>query len=76
MSGLEMAQNSSRLKWTSEEVDEKLKGIMQACFENCLKTAKEYVPSKEGEYPSLVAGANIAGFIKTAAAMKDQGDWW
>lgn len=76
VSGLEMAQNSSRIKWTSEEVDEKLKGIMSACFDNCLKTAKEYVPAAEGEFPSLVAGANIAGFVKTAAAMKDQGDWW
>lgn len=76
VSGLEMAQNSQRLSWTSEEVDDKLKGIMEACFQNCLKTSKEYVSSAEGEFPSLVAGANIAGFIKTAAAMKDQGDWW
>ncbi|KAL9071149.1 MAG: hypothetical protein Q9157_005564 [Trypethelium eluteriae] len=76
VSGLEMAQNSQRLKWTAEEVDEKLKGIMEACFKNCLETAKEYVPASEGEYPSLVAGANIAGFSKTAAAMKDQGDFW
>ena len=76
VSGLEMAQNSARLKWTSEEVDEKLKGIMEACFKNCLETAKEYVPAAEGEYPSLVAGANIAGFSKVAAAMHDQGDWW
>lgn len=71
-----MAQNSARLKWTSEEVDEKLKGIMEACFKNCLETAKEYVPTGEGELPSLVAGANIAGAIKVFAAMKDQGDWW
>lgn len=76
VSGLEMAQNSQRLKWTSEEVDEKLKGIMKACFENCLDTAKEYVTPAEGEFPSLVAGANIAGFRKVAAAMKDQGDWF
>ncbi|KAI9686543.1 MAG: hypothetical protein M1822_003554 [Bathelium mastoideum] len=76
VSGLEMAQNSQRLKWSSEEVDEKLKGIMEACFKNCLETAKEYVPAAEGEYPSLVAGANIAGFSKTAAAMQDQGDFW
>jgi glutamate dehydrogenase (NADP+) len=76
VSGLEMAQNSARLKWTSEEVDEKLKGIMTNCFENCLSTAKEYVTPAEGEFPSLVAGANIAGFSKVAAAMKDQGDWW
>lgn len=76
VSGLEMAQNSQRLKWSSEEVDEKLKGIMKNCFENCLATAKEFVPAAEGEFPSLVAGGNIAGFSKVAAAMKDQGDWW
>ncbi|KAF2461651.1 Glutamate/Leucine/Phenylalanine/Valine dehydrogenase-domain-containing protein [Lineolata rhizophorae] len=76
VSGLEMAQNSSRLKWSAEEVDEKLKGIMKSCFENCLETAKEYVTPAEGEFPSLVAGANVAGFRKVAAAMKDQGDWW
>jgi len=76
VSGLEMAQNSQRMKWTAEEVDEKLKMIMKNCFDNCLATAKEYVPSAEGEFPSLVAGGNVAGFLKVAAAMKDQGDWW
>ena len=77
VSGLEMAQNSQRLKWSAEEVDEKLKGIMQNCFENCLETAKKYVPKGgDEELPSLVAGGNIAGFSKVAAAMKDQGDWW
>jgi len=76
VSGLEMAQNSQRISWSSEEVDNRLKGIMKACFENCLDTAKEYVTPAEGELPSLVAGANIAGFRKVAAAMKDQGDWW
>ena len=76
VSGLEMAQNSARIRWTSEEVDDKLKQIMKNCFENCLQTAKTYVTPKEGEFPSLVAGGNIAGFSKVAAAMKDQGDWW
>lgn len=76
VSGLEMAQNSMRLSWTAEEVDAKLKDIMKNCFDNCLATAKEYVPAAEGEFPSLVAGGNIAGFSKVAAAMKDQGDWW
>ncbi|KAK3706715.1 NADP-dependent glutamate dehydrogenase [Vermiconidia calcicola] len=76
VSGLEMAQNSQRLSWTAEEVDEKLKAIMEACFKNCLETAKTYVPAAEGAFPSLVAGANIAGFSKVAAAMHDQGDWW
>ena len=76
VSGLEMAQNSARIKWTREEVDERLKMIMKNCFENGLQTAKTYVTPKEGEYPSLVAGSNIAGFSKVAAAMRDQGDWW
>ncbi|KKY23910.1 putative glutamate leucine phenylalanine valine [Phaeomoniella chlamydospora] len=76
VSGLEMAQNSQRLSWTSEEVDSKLKGIMKNCFDNCLATAKEYITPAEGEFPSLVAGANIAGFVKVAEAMKAQGDWW
>jgi glutamate dehydrogenase (NADP+) len=76
VSGLEMAQNSQRLSWTSEEVDQKLKDIMKACFDNCLETAKEYITPAEGEFPSLVGGANVAGFRKVAAAMKDQGDWW
>lgn len=76
VSGLEMAQNSSRVSWTSEEVDAKLADIMKNAFNNCLETAKEYVTPAEGELPSLVAGANIAGFKKVAAAMHDQGDWW
>lgn len=76
VSGLEMAQNSQRMMWTSEEVDAKLKQIMKNCFDNCLATAKEFVPSADGEFPSLVAGGNVAGFLKVAAAMKDQGDWW
>ncbi|KAG0648257.1 NADP-specific glutamate dehydrogenase [Hyphodiscus hymeniophilus] len=76
VSGLEMAQNSQRISWTSEEVDEKLKGIMEAAFKNGLETAKKYVEGKDGEFPSLVAGSNIAGFVKVAAAMHDQGDWW
>ena len=76
VSGLEMAQNSSRVQWTTEEVDEKLKGIMVKAFENGLATAKKYVEGKEGELPSLVAGSNLAGFVKVAEAMKAQGDWW
>jgi glutamate dehydrogenase (NADP+) len=76
VSGLEMAQNSARISWTSEEVDAKLKGIMEAAFKNGLETAKKYVEAKDGEFPSLVAGSNIAGFVKVAAAMHDQGDWW
>jgi glutamate dehydrogenase (NADP+) len=76
VSGLEMAQNSQRLSWTAEEVDAKLKDIMKNCFENCLATGKEYFTPAEGEFPSLVGGANVAGFRKVAAAMHDQGDWW
>jgi len=76
VSGLEMAQNSARIRWTAEEVDAKLKDIMKNCFENGLQTAKTYFTPAEGEFPSLVAGSNIAGFSKVAAAMKDQGDWW
>lgn len=76
VSGLEMAQNSARIRWTTEEVDEKLKDIMSNCFKSGLETAKEYYAPAEGEFPSLVAGSNIAGFVKVASAMKDQGDWW
>ncbi|TQV99291.1 hypothetical protein V2A60_004768 [Cordyceps javanica] len=76
VSGLEMAQNSQRLTWSADEVDDKLKNIMKAAFDNALKTAEEYVVAKQGELPSLVAGSNIAGFLKVAQAMHDQGDWW
>lgn len=77
VSGLEMAQNSQRESWTREEVDQKLKDIMVNCFDNCYKTSLEYSTEKNtGALPSLVMGANIAGFVKVADAMKDQGDWW
>ncbi|KAM7209214.1 Glutamate/Leucine/Phenylalanine/Valine dehydrogenase domain containing protein [Naviculisporaceae sp. PSN 640] len=76
VSGLEMAQNSQRLSWTAEEVDERLKGIMKDCFMEGINTSKQYVDTAEGELPSLVAGSNIAGFVKVAQAMQDQGDWW
>ncbi len=68
-SGLEMSQNSMRLSWTFEEVDEKLHGIMNGIFESATKAAKEYASSED----NLVAGANIAGFLKVADAMKAQG---
>ncbi len=76
VSGLEMAQNSSRLPWTEEEVDQRLHNIMKNAFENGLKTAQVYVKAAEGELPSLVAGSNIAGFVKVAQAMHAQGEWW
>ena len=68
-SGLEMSQNSMRLSWTFEEVDEKLHGIMKSIFKACDTAAKTY--GLEGNY---MAGANIAGFIKVAEAMKAQGN--
>ena len=67
-SGLEMTQNSMRLSWTAEEVDEKLKLIMKNIFNNSVKAANDY-----GLGDDLVAGANIAGFIKVADAMLAQG---
>ena len=68
-SGLEMTQNSMRLSWTFEEVDEKLHSIMVSIFKSVEAAAKEY--GMEGNY---MAGANIAGFIKVAESMKAQGN--
>jgi glutamate dehydrogenase (NADP+) len=76
VSGLEMSQNSQRLSWTKEEVDQKLKDIMKSAFDLGVQTAKNYVEAGEGELPSLVAGSNIAGFVKVARAMFEHGDWW
>ncbi|BCS28989.1 glutamate dehydrogenase [Aspergillus puulaauensis] len=76
VSGLEMAQNSVRLSWTAEEVDARLKDIMDSCFQNGLQTAQKFATPPEGVLPSLVTGSNIAGFTKVVEAMKDQGDWW
>ncbi len=68
VSGLEMSQNSLRLSWTREEVDNRLHGIMKSIHQACVEAAEAYgVP---GNY---VNGANIAGFIKVANAMLDQG---
>ncbi|MBP3646272.1 MAG: NADP-specific glutamate dehydrogenase [Clostridia bacterium] len=68
-SALEMSQNSMRLSWSFEEVDEKLKGIMKGIFAQCAAAAKEY-----GDKPTnYVVGANIAGFLKVAEAMMAQG---
>ncbi len=67
-SGLEMSQNSMRLSWTREEVDDRLHKIMIAIHKNCYETAKEY-----GTPGNLVNGANIGGFLKVANAMLDQG---
>ncbi len=67
-SGLEMSQNSARISWTREEVDDKLHKIMIAIHRNCYETAEQY-----GTPGNLVNGANIAGFLKVADAMLDQG---
>ena len=67
-SGLEMSQNSLRLSWSREEVDEKLKDIMEDIHEACVKYGKQ-----ESGYIDYVKGANIAGFVKVADAMLAQG---
>jgi glutamate dehydrogenase (NADP+) len=66
-SGLEMSQNSLRLSWTREEVDRRLHDIMIAIHQQCVKYGKE------SGYVNYVNGANIAGFVKVADAMLDQG---
>ena len=68
VSGLEMSQNSMRYSWTTEEVDAKLKQIMANIYKNSFDAAKKY--GMEGD---LIAGANIAGFLKVADAMMAQG---
>ncbi len=68
VSGLEMAQNSQRMSWSFEEVDEKLKRIMKNIYRTSYETSKKY-----GDEGNLVLGANVAGFMKVAKAMLDQG---
>jgi len=68
VSALEMSQNSMRLTWTFEEVDEKLQNIMKTIYQNSVQAAEEF-----GQPDNLVMGANIAGFIKVADAMIAQG---
>jgi glutamate dehydrogenase (NADP+) len=67
VSGLEMSQNAMRISWSREEVDQKLHGIMQSIHTACVSHGKN------GDYTDYVKGANIAGFIKVADAMMDQG---
>jgi glutamate dehydrogenase (NADP+) len=67
-SGLEMAQNSMRISWTREEVDNRLFNIMKTIHATCARTAEKY-----GTPGNYVNGANIAGFLKVANAMMDQG---
>jgi glutamate dehydrogenase (NADP+) len=66
-SGLEMTQNSMRISWSREEVDAKLHGIMKAIHQQCVTYGKD------GDFINYVKGANVAGFIKVANAMMDQG---
>lgn len=67
-SGLEMSQNSIRLNWTREEVDQRLRGIMRNIFRQAKEAATEY-----GQPENYQMGANIAGFLKVADSMIDQG---
>jgi len=68
VSGLEMAQNSMRIRWAREEVDQRLKIIMKSIHQTCLDASAEY-----GTPGNYLAGANIAGFVKVVNAMLDQG---
>ncbi len=68
VSGLEMSQNSMRLKWSRQEVESKLKGIMNSIHSACASASEEY-----GTPGNYVNGANIAGFVKVADSMMDQG---
>ena len=68
VSGLELSQGALRLKWSRDEVDARLREIMRSIHAQCRATAAEY--GREGNY---VDGANIAGFLKVADAMLDQG---
>ena len=67
VSGLEMTQNAGVTGWTREEVDKKLQQIMHAIHVNCVKYGSD------GKYVNYVRGANIAGFVKVADAMLQQG---
>ena len=67
-SALEMSQNSQRLSWTFEEVDAKLKDIMENIYKNISEAAEKY-----GYKDNFVVGANIAGFVKVADSMIQQG---
>jgi glutamate dehydrogenase (NADP+) len=67
-SGLEMSQNSMRLQWSREKVDEELHNIMKKIFKQCKETAEKYGKPKNYQF-----GANVAGFLKVAEYMFDQG---
>ncbi|KAN0061807.1 NADP-dependent glutamate dehydrogenase [Thecaphora frezii] len=79
VSGLEMAQNSARLQWSREEVDQKLKDIMFNAYNNCLTTGAAFPADGDNntkEIPSLVGGGNIHAFKRVADAMRAHGDWY
>ncbi|MCL2075143.1 MAG: NADP-specific glutamate dehydrogenase, partial [Betaproteobacteria bacterium] len=67
-SALEMSQNSARLSWSFEDVDARLKGIMEGIYHNAANAARKY-----GHPDNFVVGSNIAGFLKVADAMMAQG---
>ena len=67
-SGLEMSQNSARISWSREEVNNRLHGIMKSIHRSCRETAEAF-----GAPGNYVHGANIAGFLKVAESMLDQG---
>lgn len=69
VSGLEMSQNGMKLSWTKEEVDEKLRAVMKNIYDQSQGAAKEYL----GDGRHLTEGANIAGFMRVAKAMEEQG---
>lgn len=68
VSAMEMAQNSMRLRWTAEEVDERLKVVMRSIYESCIDAADRF-----GKPGNLIMGANVAGFLKVADAMAAHG---
>ncbi|GJE99901.1 hypothetical protein PsYK624_161760 [Phanerochaete sordida] len=75
-----MAQNSQHLQWTNAEVNAKLQDIMTSCYNICAGAGARWsndTPELQGKVaPSLLASANVAGFIQVADAMRAQGDWW
>lgn len=68
VSAMEMSQNSMRLRWTAEEVDERLKVVMRSIYESCIDAADRF-----GKPGNLIMGANVAGFLKVADAMASHG---
>lgn len=76
ISFIEMMQNSSKINFTRDEVDLKLKQIMKNVFNICLKVGKEYLEEEENENEILLIGSNIAGFLRISQAMRQQGYYY